>query len=185
MSTEKAGTLRQALVWIYRAVGAAVAIALMELLAHLAGEPLARVPFVTSIVLVMALPGSDGARPYAVIGGHLLSAASGLAALVVLGAGEVSAAVAVGVAVLLMQAARAMHPPAGIGAMLMASQGLPAAWIASPVLAGAVLLVGYGTLWGRLEPKVIGAAERLGALVMGGARGQAADEKLDGKSGAG
>lgn len=160
--------LRQTLTWLHRAVGAAIAIGIMEALARLAGEPLARVPFVTSIVLVMALPGSDGARPYAVIGGHLLSAASGLVALAVLGAGETPAAVAVGVAVLLMQAARALHPPAGIGAMLVATQGLPLHWILSPVLAGALLLVVYGALWLRLEAIFVGAAAR--AIIPGGDR---------------
>lgn len=152
--------LRQTLTWLHRAVGAAVAIGIMEVLARLAGEPLARVPFVTSIVLVMAMPESDGARPYAVIAGHVLSAASGLVTLALLGAGEAPAAIAVGVAVLLMQAARAFHPPAGIGAMLVATQGLPLHWILSPVLAGALLLVVYGTLWLRLEPIFVGAAAR-------------------------
>lgn len=152
-------TLRQMLTWLHRAVGAAIAIIIMEMLARAAAEPLARVPFVTSIVLVMALPGSDGARPYAVIGGHLISAASGLACLTLLGAGETSAAVGVGLAVLLMQVARAMHPPAGIGAMMMASQGLPASWLLSPVLTGVVLLVGYSALWSRLERAVIELVE--------------------------
>ena len=154
------GTLRQILIWLYRAIGAAIAIAIMEGLARLAGEPLPRVPFVTSIVLVMALPGTEGARPRAVIGGHVLSALSGFVALAMLGAGEPAAAVAVGLAVLLMQAARAMHPPAGIGAMLVAAQGLPATWILSPVLAGAVLLVGYSAFWSGLEQTAIDRVER-------------------------
>lgn len=147
--------------WLYRAAGAAIAIVIMEVLARIAGEPLARVPFVTSIVLVMALPGSDGARPYAVIGGHMLSAASGLAAVAILGAGETPAAIGVGLAVLVMQAARAMHPPAGIGAMLVASQGLPVAWLLSPVLAGALLLVGFATLWSRLEQTFVDRTARV------------------------
>jgi len=147
--------------WLYRAAGAAIAIVIMEVLARIAGEPLARVPFVTSIVLVMALPGSDGARPYAVIGGHMLSAASGLAAVAILGAGETPAAISVGLAVLVMQAARAMHPPAGIGAMLVASQGLPVAWLLSPVLVGALLLVGFATLWSRLEQTFVDRTARV------------------------
>lgn len=152
--------MRQTLTWLYRATGAAIAIVIMEALAQLAGESLARVPFITSIVLVMALPGSDGARPYALVGGHLISAASGLTVAAILGAGEPSAAVAVGFAVLLMQVARAMHPPAGIGAMLIASQGLPVWWIVNPVLIGALLLVAYAGVWTGLERKVIDLAER-------------------------
>jgi CBS-domain-containing membrane protein len=143
--------LQQTVIWLHRAVGAGLAIVIMEALAALGGEPFVRVPFVTSIVLVMGLPDSDGARPYAVIAGHVLSCASGLAALALFGPGEKSAAVAVGLAVLAMLAARALHPPAGIDAMLVAAHGLPAAWLVSPVLAGAVLLVAYAALWRRLE----------------------------------
>ena len=139
----------------------------MEALAALGGEPFVRVPFVTSIVLVMALPDSDGARPYAVIAGHVLSCAAGLVALAALGPGEKTAAIAVGLAVLAMLAARALHPPAGIDAMLVAAHGLPAAWLVSPVLAGAVLLVAYAALWSRLEHAVVRLAARVERRMLG------------------
>jgi CBS domain-containing membrane protein len=134
-------------VWIYRAVGAGLAIAVMELLAQLGHQPLVRVPFVTSIVLTMGLPDSDGARPYAVIAGHILSCIAGFAALLCLGSGELPSAVAVGLAALLMLGCRAMHPPAGIDAFLIAGLGLPASWIVNPVAIGAVFLVGYSQVW--------------------------------------
>lgn len=109
--------VRQVAIWLYRATGAGMAIAIMELLAGIAHQPLARVPFVTSIVMTMALPDSEPAQPYPVIVGHLLSCAAGLAALWSLGPGEVSSAGAVGLAALLMLMARATHPPAGIDAL--------------------------------------------------------------------
>ena len=71
--------------WVYRALGAGIAIAIMEVLARLAGEPLSRVPFVTSIVLAMALPDSDAAHPRAIIGGHVLSSGCGLLCLWIAG----------------------------------------------------------------------------------------------------
>ncbi len=116
-------------VWAYRALGASIAIAIMEVLAQLAGEPLSRVPFVTSIVLVMAMPGSGPAHPRAIIGGHLLSSACGLLCLWVAGPGETSSAVAVGFATFAMIALRAIHPPAGIGAFLVPAYRLPARWL--------------------------------------------------------
>ncbi len=119
----------------------------MELLARVAHQPLARVPFVTSIVMTMALPDSEPAQPYPVIVGHLLSCAAGFATLWSLGPGEVSSAGAVGLAALLMLIARATHPPAGIDAFLVAELGLPASWILNPVLIGALLLVGFSRLW--------------------------------------
>src|SRR6478672_11865159 len=65
--------MQQVAIWAYRAAGAGLAIALMEALAQFAGEPVLRVPFVTSIVLTLALPESEPAQPYALIAGHLLS----------------------------------------------------------------------------------------------------------------
>jgi CBS-domain-containing membrane protein len=141
--------------WVHRAVGAGIAIAAMELLARLDGEPLSRVPFVTSIVLVMALPESEAAHPYAVIAGHVLSCIAGLASLWVLGSGASAAAAGVSLATLLMLAARAVHPPAAIDAFLVAIYALPAGWLVSPVLVGAVLLASFSRLWLLAEKRLL------------------------------
>lgn len=138
---------------VYRAIGASLAIGIMEVLASAVHEPLARVPFVTSIVLVTALPDSDPAQSRAVIFGHIVSCLAGLAAQLVLGPGETTSAVAVGLATLAMIATRTSHPPAGIDAFLMASQDLPAQWVLSPVLVGAVLLAGFARIWAMGERK--------------------------------
>jgi CBS-domain-containing membrane protein len=119
----------------------------MEALAALAREPLIRVPFVTSVVLVMALPASDPARARAVIGGHLLSSLAGWLVLGMAGTSEPAAAAAVGLATLVMIATRTLHPPAGLDAFLMTSQNLPAIWIFNPVLIGAVLLTVFAAAW--------------------------------------
>ena len=133
--------------WLYRALGAAVAMGIMELLAGLTDEPLPRVPFVTSIVLTLSLPDSEPARPYAVVVGHLASCSAGFVALWCLGQGQTASAVGVGLAALMMMALRAMHPPAGIDAFLIASLGLPLKWALNPVLVGAVLLALFARLW--------------------------------------
>lgn len=143
--------LQQIAVHLYRATGAGIAIALMEVLARVAEEPLSRVPFVTSIVLVMALPESEPARAYSVVGGHMLSCVGGLAAFWAFGSGNTACAVALGLALFLMLMARALHPPAGINAFLIASYGLPASWAISPVLVGSIFLVGYKRVWWQLE----------------------------------
>ena len=135
-------------------IGAGLAIAVMELLARIGHQPVAGVPFVTSIVATMALPDSEPAQPYPVIAGHLLSSAAGFAVLWALGPGEVSSAVAVGLAALLMLGCRATHPPAGIDAFLVAGLGLPTNWIVNPVLIGAVLLAGYSRVWALGEHRL-------------------------------
>jgi CBS-domain-containing membrane protein len=141
-------------VWIYRVIGAGLAIAVMQLLARIEHQPVAAVPFVTSILLSMALPDSEPAQPYPVIAGHLLSSAAGFAVLWTLGPGEGSSAVAVGLAALLMLGCRAMHPPAGIDAFLVVGLGLPTNWIVNPVAAGAVLLAGFSRAWALGEHRL-------------------------------
>lgn len=143
--------MQQIAVHLYRATGAGIAIALMELLARVAEEPLSRVPFVTSIVLVMALPASPPARPYAVIGGHMFSCLAGLLAVWTLGPGEAAVAVALGLSLMFMLTFDALHPPAGIDAFLIAAFGLPFYWVVNPVLIGAIFLVGYAKAWSAGE----------------------------------
>jgi len=138
-------------VHLYRAIGAGIAIALMEVLARVAEQPLSRVPFVTSIVLVMALPEAEPSRAYSVVGGHMLSCLAGLAAFWIFGAGDLACAVALGLALFFMLMARALHPPAGINAFLVAAYGLPLSWVISTVLVGSIFLVGYKRVWWQLE----------------------------------
>lgn len=140
-----------ALVLAYRAVGAAIAIAGMELLGHAVAEPLYRVPFVTSIVLVMASPKSEPARWSSILGGHLSSCAAGYLAILLIGPGDHAAALAVGLATLAMMALRCLHPPAGINAFLIAGQGLPLGWMLNPVAVGAVALIAYAAVWWQGE----------------------------------
>lgn len=137
--------------YLYRSTGAGLAIALMEVLARVAEEPLSRVPFVTSIALVMALPDSPQARTYNVVAGHMLCCVAGLAAFWSFGSGDTACAVALGLALLLMLMAQALHPPAGINAFLIAAYGLPLSWAISPVLVGAIFLVGYKRVWWQVE----------------------------------
>ena len=143
--------MHQALIWFHRAVGAAIAIGAMEILARWDGEELSRVPFVTSIVLVMALPDSEPARPSAVIAGHFPSSLAGLIALWAFGSNEFATIAGVGLATLLMLATRAVHPPAGIDAFLVPAYALPATWILNPMLSGAVLLAGFASVWSYAE----------------------------------
>jgi CBS-domain-containing membrane protein len=142
--------------WLYRAIGAGVAIAIMEALAKLGHHEAARVPFVTSIVLALAAPESAPARPYAIVAGHLLSSLAGVAAVICLGPGDTASAVAVGLALLLMLACRALHPPAGIDAFLITEFNLPPGWIINPVLIGAVLLAVFSRLWAGGERHWLG-----------------------------
>ncbi len=154
---------RRYLISVYRALGAGTAIGIMEVLAIWAAEPMVRVPFVTSIVLAMALPDSEPAQPRAIIGGHLLSCLAGLLALLMLGSGETASALAVGLATFVMIASRTLHPPAGIDAFLVASYGLGLEWMLNPVLIGALLLTGFALAWRWGERRLFSPADRAAA----------------------
>ena len=139
--------MRQVIAWLYQALGASVAVGIMEGLARLGHHEAVRVPFVTSIVLTLFASESTPAQPYSVVTGHLVSSIAGLAALACLGPGDAAAALGVGTAALLMMASRAPHPPAGVDAFLIAQLGLSWFWIVNPVLIGAVLLAAFSRLW--------------------------------------
>ena len=151
---------------LYRAVGTALAIGLMEILAKLDDEPLWLVPFVTSIVLAMALPDSDPAQPRSIIGGHIISCLAGIAVVQLMGTGTTSSALAIGVATLVMIASRTLHPPAGIDAFLIAIHGLSWPWVLNPVLPGALLLTAFAVIWRAIEKRIFLPGERASAPSM-------------------
>lgn len=133
-----------------RAAGAAIGIAQMLLLATVSQTPLALVPFATSIVLVMGTPEAAPARPWAVLGGHLISTLSGLAAVKLFGPHLWVAAFAVGIAVAGMFATRSFHPPAGIDPVIVVMNDLSWGFLIAPVAIGAVMIASVSAVWLRV-----------------------------------
>jgi CBS-domain-containing membrane protein len=134
-----------------RAVGGALGIAVMTTLAHASGQPLMMVPFATSIVLVMGSPEAPPANPRAVVGGHLLSAFAGVACATIFGDAFWVPAVGVGLAIALMHAADTFHPPAGISPLIITSAHATPLFLLTPVLSGALILVGFAFVYHRLS----------------------------------
>jgi CBS-domain-containing membrane protein len=132
-----------------RAVGGALGIAVMTTLAHASGQPLMMVPFATSIVLVMGSPEAPPANPRAVVGGHLLSAFAGVACATIFG--DAFWVPAVGLAIALMHAADTFHPPAGISPLIITSAHATPLFLLTPVLSGALILVGFAFVYHRLS----------------------------------
>jgi CBS-domain-containing membrane protein len=129
------------------AVGAAIAVGLMEYLSAQAHYPLMLVPFGTSIVLVMGMPQADPSRPRALVGGHLVSALVGLLVVKLLGPASWTAALAVGLAMLAMHASDTFHPPAGINPIIIVLNDLSWSFLLAPVGVGSVLLAVFAALW--------------------------------------
>jgi CBS-domain-containing membrane protein len=142
--------LRSAITVIAGAVGAAIAIALMEALADRTAIPLLFIPFATSIVLVMGSPEIEAAQPRALVAGHLVSTVIGLLVVKVTGPGVAAAAVAVGLAIVAMHLTRSFHPPAGIDPLVVVVNNLSWSFLLVPVAVGACLLALLAFAWHNL-----------------------------------
>ena len=132
------------------AIGSGVGIALMIGLADMAGLPVASVPFVTSIVLVMAAPNASQAQPRNLIGGHILCAIVGLVVLATSGGGPWSAPMAVALSVAAMQFTDTMHPPAGISPFLIVILKPSWTFLLIPVAVGALFLAAFAYVFHRI-----------------------------------
>lgn len=114
-------------------------------------------PFGASAVLVYAVPNSPLAQPWSVVMGNTLSGLVALGVLTALPLQEWAVPLAVGLAIAVMLAARALHPPGGAVALLVALGG-KADWSHTLLLvaAGSGVLVGIGVFWnhavGRVYP---------------------------------
>lgn len=114
-------------------------------------------PFGASAVLVYAVPNSPLAQPWSVVMGNTLSALVALAVITALPHADWAVPLAVGLAIATMLATRALHPPGGAVALLVALAD-KTEWlhVLVPVVAGSCLLVAIGILWnhavGRVYP---------------------------------
>ncbi|MGI6244139.1 MAG: HPP family protein [Pseudochelatococcus sp.] len=106
--------------------------------------------FGASCVLVLTLPQSPLAQPRNVIGGHLLSAASGLVALWLFGQTPLSMAAGVGLAILAMAITGTLHPPGAGNPVLVIGGGHGPWYLVTPVAAGAIVIVVFALLYHRL-----------------------------------
>jgi CBS-domain-containing membrane protein len=141
---------RQVIIVVAGALGAAAAVAIMEMASFSAEFPLMMIPFATSIVLVMGSPDAEPAQPRALVGGHLVSTLVGLIVLQLTGPGPWVAALAVGLAMIAMHLTRTFHPPAGIDPLVVVVNGIPWTFLLAPVGVGALMLAAFAFAWHNL-----------------------------------
>jgi CBS-domain-containing membrane protein len=129
------------------AIGAAIAIALMELLAERTAIPLLLVPFATSIVLVMGSPQVAGG---AAAGAHRRPP-GGYADWAPGGEGHRTGGRRGGgrggSCIVAMHLTRSFHPPAGIDPLVVVLNGMSWGFLLVPVAAGACLLAAVAFVW--------------------------------------
>ncbi|MCE0493891.1 HPP family protein [Vibrio salinus] len=125
-------------------IGGSAGIFLLSVLGQYSGVPWLMAPFGATCVILFAAPTSPLAQPRNVIGGHLITAFVGIAALYGAGDSLVVMSLAVGGAIVLMQFCRAVHPPAGANPIVIILAGKSVvgfSFLITPVLAGSVALV--------------------------------------------
>ena len=139
---------------ILAGIGATFAIAATAGLGEGTGALLLMAPFGASCFLAFAVPESPLAQPRNIVLGHLISTAIGLIVLALLGGGWPSMALAVGLAVIMMQVTRTGHPPAGADPLVVFA--LQPAWsfLIFPVLTGAVLIAMVALIFNNLRSDV-------------------------------
>ncbi|KQX52914.1 MULTISPECIES: HPP family protein [unclassified Streptomyces] len=137
-------------------VGSVAALLLLVAVGTVLHQPLLIPPLAASMALVAGAPDLPLSQPRSVVGGQLLSALTGFAVLALAGPGFWSAAVAGGLALGVMMAARTPHSPAAATAVIVALQSPPFwAFIGLLALASALLVaVGLGAarVTGRTYP---------------------------------
>lgn len=130
--------------------GGGVAIAAITYLSLATDQILLMAPLGSTCALLFAAPWSEFAQPRNVIGGHVISALTGLLALHFLGTDPWVGALAVTLAILAMQLGHCMHPP-GAALPLLVVQAQSDWWfVFTPVLAGAVIIVAIAAIYCRL-----------------------------------
>lgn len=102
--------------------------------------------FGASCVLVYGVIQSPLAQPRNLIGGHLVSAVTGVAVTKLVPEMWIAAPLAVSLSIVLMQITKTLHPPGGATALIAATgspelKALGFGYVVSPVLTGALILL--------------------------------------------
>ncbi|MGQ9824510.1 MAG: HPP family protein [Desulfotomaculales bacterium] len=126
---------------LWSTAGSFLGIGTVTFLAFRYGLPLLVPSFGATAVLVYGAVNSPFAQPRNVVGGHLVSAATGVLVYQLMGSGWLSLTLAVSLAILFMLLTRTVHPPGGATAFVAVWNGQGYLFILTPVLVGAVVLV--------------------------------------------
>ena len=122
-------------------LGSAIAISTVALLAEASDSVLILGSFGATCVLLFGFPDAPFSQPRNVIGGHFLSALSGMLALKFLGHNWWSLAIGLAFAVMGMMVTRTVHPPAGSNPVIVYLSQPAWNFLAFPVFLGSSILV--------------------------------------------
>lgn len=130
-------------------LGGVVALVLLVVIGKVFDQAVLIPPLAASAALVFAAPALPLAQPRSVIGGQLISAVVGFVSLAVGGSSIWTAAVAGGLAIGAMAAARAPHSPAAATSVIVVLTEPQTALFLLLLLVATLVLVGVGVIAGR------------------------------------
>lgn len=131
-------------------LGGFLAIAAVALATDITGSVLVLGSFGATCVLVFGFPESPFSQPRNVIAGHFLSSLVGLVFLTAFGAQWWSMALAAGTAIAVMLLTRTVHPPAGSNPVIVMLTAPTWAFLATPTLLGALIVVAVAVVFNNL-----------------------------------
>jgi CBS-domain-containing membrane protein len=134
-------------------LGGFLGIGALALLGGSLGVMLLLGSFGASCVLLFGYPEAPFAQPMNVVGGHVICALIGLAALHALGDHPWVLALAVGTSIAAMMATRTVHPPAGSNPVIVFLSHPGWSFLIFPVLSGALILVLIALLYNNAVRK--------------------------------
>lgn len=134
-------------------LGAIAGVAMVGELATLTGLPLLLAPFGATSALLFGQPTSRLAQPINVMGGYLIATIACDAAFFLFPDAWLAAAVAVGLAVIVMRWARVTHPPACAMPILGYDANFHGLELFFTVFVGAVLLIGLALIVHSIPPR--------------------------------
>lgn len=135
------------------AFGSLLGIGLIAWLSSSYKLPLLFPSFGATAVLLYAACHVPMAQPRNVIGGHLISATTGVLTFYFLGGAWWSIAVGVTIAIVLMSLTHTLHPPGGATAFMAVYTGQNFSFILSPVGIGTLFLILIALLVNNLSPE--------------------------------
>lgn len=146
---------RTALRLAWCSLGAACGIGLALYLVGVPHAPFVLASLGGSTVFLFGLTRAPAAQPRALLGGHLLGAAIGIACVQLLGPSLLAYVLAVVLTLSAMLLTRTVHPPAGANPVLMVYAQASWPTLLDPVLLGVASLMAVAFIWSRLFPGLV------------------------------
>lgn len=134
-------------------IGGFVTISILSLLTLWTSNLWIIAPFGASCVLAFGFWDAPLSQPRNIIGGHLISALTGLAMLHLFGDSMWVMAAAVGLAIAFMMLTKTSHPPAGADPIAVILAGSGWSFLFTPVLTGSITIVAMALLINNLDKK--------------------------------